>query len=156
MTVDTLQAAYERIKHTYPDARFLTSGEIVHGQNVLWLERQRDLRNRPYLPTLATLIEYTSSGRVKLYRYAAGHETQVVDLQTVFVRETPWCRGEPIFSHCHYDTYIEGGVYWQRRKYVRRYDESLGSDGVEQQAEKDWRADPKSFTLKKLQQELLV
>ena len=149
MAIDTLQAAHERVMRDYPDARFLTGDEIVHGQNVLWLQRQRDLRNQPYLPTLATLIGHTPSGRIKLYQYAVGHETRVVDLQTIFVRETTWCQGEPIFSHCHHDTYIEGVVYWQRRKYVRRYDESLGTDGVEQQTEKEWRADSKSFTLEK-------
>jgi hypothetical protein len=149
MSIDTLQAAKERVLEDHPNAHFLTSEEVVPGKNVYFLEVQRNLRRQPYLSAFGSIVKQTSGGRVRMATYAYGNQTRLTDLQTIYVlNDDAWCKGEPIFSHCHCSDYIEGIVYWKRHKYIRKYDVTLQSEEVEQLAEQDWQSDPTVFTLK--------
>lgn len=143
--LDTMQAAKARVAEKYPDAQFLT--EATPGKNVLLLKRHTPARGKPYMPTFATVIGPTPSGRAKVLLWGSGKETTTVNLDMLFTVDNDWCLGKPIASHMICHEYIEGVIYWQRHRYVRRYDRSLDSREVEELVAQDWQRDPGSFAI---------
>lgn len=145
--LDTLSAAKERIARAYPDAHFLTPEEVVAGNNVYWIERQQWSRLKIYVPTLATLVGLTPSGKARIMPYVCGKEITVVHLDRIFVTQGKWCSGEPLESHQVCSHSIEGVIYWNRQRYTKRYDKFLEVEEVERRVLHDWSHDPTLFTL---------
>ena len=146
MIVDTLQAAIERVKKSSSAPHFLTAKDVLADKNVLYLRCHRDVPGHPYVATFATVVGLTPAGRVKLYLYDSGTTLAYADLQAVFTKDSPWCRGEPTFSHSICTTSMKGIVSWKRHRYAKQYPKQLSAEEVEQRVEQDWNRDATSFT----------